>query len=386
MVVRNAFAELAQEHATSHGDAHLVGGSKIKWRREFNNPNADFWDIITATPGITIPDPSNGSIVVAMGTTINAEVAMVSKEIFNFPLKAAVALQLSQKIAQNEIYVEIIGCDEQGNVDETRVAAWRVAGSDSTTVTIARSEVRNGAAARRQSGNLTVASLTAAPSILEITAESDEVWFSSKAADSTAARNVATVMNLVAPDPEGLYKLRIRFKNGATAPASSTNVTLSFALAVDYTEQQVEVTGGNGNSQPGQSIPVSVVNGGGVASPSLAASASVAGLNASKILAAATTNPVNLKTTAARLYGYQLANLSAAWKFVRLYNKASAPTVGTDAPLFVVALPPNASIDLNLATPISFALGLGYSITGAVADLDTTAVAANDVQGTLLWI
>jgi hypothetical protein len=384
MVARNAFNGLAEEHTNAHGDAHLISGNKKKWRREFNNPTIDFWDKVES--GIVIPDPAGGVLTVNMGTTVNAESSMISKETFTFPLKVAVAAQLSQKIANNEVYVELVAVDDNGNLDETKIAAWRVAGNDSVTTTVARSEVRNGAAARRQSGNLTTVAQTGAPCIYEITAESDEIWFSTKAADNSAARTVATVMNLVAPDPEADYKVRIRFKNGGVAPASATTVQLFFALSVDYTEQQVEVTGGNGNTQAGQSIPVSVVNGGGVAAPSIQASASIAGLGASKLLSAATTNPTLLKASAGRMYGYQLANLTAAWKFVRFYNKATAPTVGTDAPLFVVAIPPNGMTDIFFTVPVTFAAGIGYSITGAVADLDATAVAAGDVQGTVYWV
>lgn len=384
MAVVNAFAELAQEHTNQFGDAHLISGNKIKWRREFNVPNSDFWDEFEN--GITIPDPVSGTISVNMGTTINAESWMVSKEIFTMPVKIAVGLQLSQKIANNEIYVELVGCDANGNLDETRVAAWRIAGSDSVTTTVARSEVRNGAAARRQSANLTTVAQTGAVAIMEITAESDEIWFSSKPSDSTAARTVASVMNLVAPDPAGLYKVRIRFKNGAVAPASATTVTLQFALAVDYTEHQVEVTGGNGNSQAGQQIPVAVVNGGGVSSPSLAASATVAGLSVSKVLSAASTNATSIKASSGRFYGAVLANTSAAFKYFRVYNLATAPTVGTSVPMFVVALPPNSLTNVVLTAPIGMGTGIAYAITGAAADLDATAVAANDVVGTVLWI
>lgn len=381
----NAFEGAAQEHPNSHGDAHLIAGSKIKWRREFNDVNSVWWDTAVVTPGITIPDPVGGTIVVPMGTTVNAESWMISKQIFNLPLKVAVGLQLSQKIANNEVYVELVGCDVNGTIDETRVAAWRIAGSDTVTTTLARSEVRNGQAARRQSGNLTTVAQTGAVAIMEITAESDEVWFSSKAGDNVAARTVATVMNIVAPDPEGYYKLRIRFKNGAVAPASSTSVTLQFALAVDYTEHQVEVTGGNGNSQPGQSIPVGIVSGMVTGTPSIASSASVVGLTIAKMLSAATTNPTLVKSTAARLYSYQLSNMVASWRFVKFYNKATAPVPGTDTPVMTVAIPPNTTIDMDLTVPITFATGLGYAITGAVADLDATAVAVNDVQGTLLY-
>lgn len=384
MVLRNMADGLSLEHANYMGNAHLVSGNRIKWRREFNVVNSVYWD--KYENGITIPDPTGGTISVAMGTTANAESWLVSKEMFTIPVKVAVGLQLSQKIANNEVYVELVGCDATGILDETRVAAWRVAGSDSTTNTVARSEVRNGAAARRQSGNLTTVAQTGAVAILEITAESDEVWFSSKASDNAAARTAGTVMNLVAPDPEGLYKVRIRFKNGATAPASSTTVTLQFALAVDYTEQQIEVTGGNGNTQVGQSIPVNVVSGMVTSTPAIAASTSVGGTTFGKVISAATTNATLLKSTAARLYGYSLANTSAAYKYVKLHNQTTAPTVGTSAVTMVIAIPPNDSVDIHYVVPITFNTGLSYSIVNGFADNDATAVAAGDVIGTVIYV
>lgn len=262
MVAQNAFAGLAEEHSNDFGDAHLMSGSKLKWRREFNDVLSTWWDNVVNVAGMgAVPDPAGGVVTMVMGTTANAESWIVSKQMFTIPSKIAVGLQLSQKIINNEIYVELVGCDAGGNIDETRVAAWRIAGSDSLTTTVARSEVRNGAAARRQSANLSTVAQTGAIAIFEITAESDEVWFSTKAGDSNAARTVGTVMNIVAPDPEKYYKIRIRFKNGAVAPASSTTVTVQFALGIDITEIQAEVTGGNGNSALGQTIPVNVLTG-----------------------------------------------------------------------------------------------------------------------------
>lgn len=64
----------------------------------------------------------------------------------------------------------------------------------------------------------------------------------------------------------------------------------------------------------------------------------------------------------------------------------TAPTVGTDVPEMIIAVPPLASGVPGVATfPIGFNglrfnLGLGLLITGGSADTDTTAVAAGQVK------
>lgn len=385
MTLRNAFAELAQEHTNSAGDAHLVSGSKLKYRREFNDPALADWDVVTG-PNQTVTS-GTGVCTVAMGTTVNAETSLVTKQDFTAPFKVSVGLQLSQKIANNEVYAEIVAENEDGSLDETVVAAWRIAGSDTTALTSARYEVRNGSAARLQSANVTgQASQTSPAAVYEITLESDEVWFTSRAADSSVARTIGGVRNSVAPDPNRKYRIRLRCRNGGTAPASGTTVTLYFVTAVDYTESQVEVTGGNGNSSPAQSVPVNIVGGATTATPSLAASATVAGTAIAKVLSAASTNAALVKATAGRVYGYHFANSSAAWRYVKLYNKASAPVPGTDVPVLQIPIPPGGVAVVDRSVPISFATGIGIAVVAGPADNDATAIVANEVMGHLLYL
>lgn len=104
-----------------------------------------------------------------------------------------------------------------------------------------------------------------------------------------------------------------------------------------------------------------------------------------RVASAATTNATSVKATPGRVYGIALANTSAAAKFVKLYNKASAPTVGTDTPVHTIALAAGQRVDLSWPVGMPFSTGIAYAITGAVADSDTTAVAANDVHGGLLY-
>jgi len=104
-----------------------------------------------------------------------------------------------------------------------------------------------------------------------------------------------------------------------------------------------------------------------------------------RVAAAASTNSTNVKASAGRVVGYHFTNNTAAAKYIKLYNKASAPTVGTDTPVTTLILPASSQIFAQFVGGLSFATGIGYGITGAVADNDTTAVAANDVHGFIAY-
>lgn len=97
--------------------------------------------------------------------------------------------------------------------------------------------------------------------------------------------------------------------------------------------------------------------------------------------AAATTNATLTKAGPVHLYGFSLCNNTAAVKVFKFYNKATAPTVGTDAVFFKVIIPANQCRDRHMTLGALFPLGIGYAITGLAANTDTTAVAAGDVSG-----
>jgi hypothetical protein len=110
------------------------------------------------------------------------------------------------------------------------------------------------------------------------------------------------------------------------------------------------------------------------------------GVSVYRLLSAATTNSNNIKSTAGQIYGWYLFNTSAAIKYVKLYNKATAPTVGTDVPIMTFPLPAtDGAVQNPSGVGIPFATGIGIAITGAPADADTTAVAANDVIVNLFY-
>jgi hypothetical protein len=84
-------------------------------------------------------------------------------------------------------------------------------------------------------------------------------------------------------------------------------------------------------------------------------------------------NSTLVKASPAKLTILNIVNGAATLRYFKLYNKASAPTVGTDVPLITITLPTGAS---NFTLPafigIDFSAGLSFACTLGVADSDTT--------------
>jgi hypothetical protein len=64
----------------------------------------------------------------------------------------------------------------------------------------------------------------------------------------------------------------------------------------------------------------------------------------------------------------------------RLYDKATAPIVGTDVPMIVIHVSANSSKEINFTSGITFTNGIAYSLTAGDALLNATAVSADGVQ------
>ena len=100
------------------------------------------------------------------------------------------------------------------------------------------------------------------------------------------------------------------------------------------------------------------------------------------VSAAGTTNATVAKAGQGRLYGILGYNAAAAIRYLKLYNKSTAPTVGTDTPALTIALAPSAPFVLDFGLPgLYFTNGIGYATTTGSADADATAVTAADIVG-----
>lgn len=95
------------------------------------------------------------------------------------------------------------------------------------------------------------------------------------------------------------------------------------------------------------------------------AQASVSGVGQSTVrLPAASTTPLTVKTTAARLYSYFIQNPSVEAVWVHFYNAVvGSVTVGTTVPLWSVWIPAGGAVDMEADTPKSFGTALSVAVT-----------------------
>lgn len=96
----------------------------------------------------------------------------------------------------------------------------------------------------------------------------------------------------------------------------------------------------------------------------------------------ASLNPTSIKGSAGRVYSIVASNTNAAIRYLKLYDKASAPVVGTDTPVHTYLLP-GAAVGSTVVIPVSggqsYLLGIAFAMTVGMADTDTVAVGAADI-------
>jgi hypothetical protein len=102
-------------------------------------------------------------------------------------------------------------------------------------------------------------------------------------------------------------------------------------------------------------------------------------LTARLLTAAASTNDTLVRAGIGDLFRIQGYNANAAARYLKLYNKATAPT-SADTPIMTRRLAPQSEFVLDFPTPFYFSLGIGYRLTTGVADADTGALTAGDVE------
>jgi hypothetical protein len=100
-----------------------------------------------------------------------------------------------------------------------------------------------------------------------------------------------------------------------------------------------------------------------------------------KFISATTTNATAVSSVPANVSILHMENSGDGVRYVKLYNKASAPVVGTDVPLITIGIPAvsSSSFTLPALIGIDFSIGISFAITLGAADTDTTplTVAAN---------
>lgn len=94
---------------------------------------------------------------------------------------------------------------------------------------------------------------------------------------------------------------------------------------------------------------------------------------------------INIKSSAGQIYGWYLFNNAATVRYIKLYNKARAPSVGADTPAMTIPLPCGAAANVIVPSGIAFSHGIGIAATTGVADGNAGAPAANEVVVNIIY-
>jgi hypothetical protein len=403
------------------GGKLLVGTARERFFDNFNTfDTTDSWELVQTGTGMTVTGPLGGNaagagpyINIATGTTAGQQTIIRSRAMFTMPVELRYQLTASQRIANSAFRIGFLEVDDTGAlITSTSIttaptvlnARNAVMSEQSGTTATTGALIVRGAgaaldtfAAAYGTGFTTVATGTG-PNFLVATTyalmlERDKI--NTRAFGQNVLTNTGAQFSYdrVLVNPNKVYKLYVIVETGAVAPASTTDWRLHLVNLMDATRFDVSPRAA-GSGDQAKAFPVSgtvIVGSGTVTTVTTVTGVTNAGTPTAPatpyiLNSAATTNGALILTGTSGLHAFYATNTGATAAFVKLYNKATAPTVGTDIPAMILPVPAATSGFPGVATlPIGnqgfrFALGLGIAITGAVDDTDTTAVAAGQVK------
>lgn len=118
-------------------------------------------------------------------------------------------------------------------------------------------------------------------------------------------------------------------------------------------------------------------------------SSSAGGLSTSYLSAVASTNATLVKSSPGKVYKIRAFNNGTSPVFLKMYNKASSPSVGSDTvfdKFEILAGSAGAGFidDINLGQ--TYSIGIAFAITASFADSDATSIGAGLVSVTILYL
>ena len=256
VVIASDQAPIAMKGYDTQDDMLKIKSMQKKFRDSFVGTSVDSakWTSSVGSGGsITV---GSGVINLVSGTTTASETSITSVEWFTIPFRLSFQLTMSQRIANQEFYVEVISVNATTGVADGLHTAGFI--FDGTNANQAKYFTANGGQAALISA-ATAFNPTTGTGVFEFEPFSDECWWHSGTLDASSGRTNSYRRHQQVPDPNASYKLRVRWLNGTT-PASSTTSTLQFVACQDYAELTAEITAGRGIAVAGQSLGVAVTN------------------------------------------------------------------------------------------------------------------------------
>jgi hypothetical protein len=194
--------------------------------------------------------------------------------------------------------------------------------------------------------------------------------------------NVATFSITEDAETKQIQRVALTDSTGANSPivraGSSAVASTDAALVVVARDANA-----NGQTTMANGAPIAIASDQTIINKAVTQSS---GITDSRVNAAASTNATSLKASAGNIFSIDVANENTYDVFLKLYDKASAPTVGTDTPVWTIPVYSKTGFSRDFPRGRHFSTGIAYAITKLQADSDTTVVAAGDLTGTIGWI
>lgn len=196
----------------------------------------------------------------------------------------------------------------------------------------------------------------------------------------SAAQNIGSGADSVSATGVGIVYINASVPYIRIRLSAYTSGTFTFSWAFRQTNPATRSVYIGAGSIGISSITAGVVVGAGVG---MSTSNSNALSSVSRLAASlANTNANLVKSSAGKIAAITAYNASTSVRYLRIYNKATAPAPGTDTAALVFAIGPSQQFQFNLADIGYYcSSGIGYAITAGNAANDATAVAAGDIVG-----
>ena len=207
----------------------------------------------------------------------------------------------------------------------------------------------------------------------EASIDGGTTWFGVQAV-RTNANTIEATTGVLGAAPAYAWKLSVNsFTNVRVRATAHTSGTAAWRIQPSSMA-----------TEPGPAVPVhGVTQSGtwniGTVTTVTAAAATTTPANGTSYnaVSAASTNATSVKASAGNLFEITASNVTATATFVKLYNKASAPTVGTDVPVLTISVPANTTVAMQFGSQGKrFATGIALAVTAAAAATDTAAAVA----------
>lgn len=286
-------------------------------------------------------------------------------------------------IASNQTPIPITG-----NQTAASTGTWTSATAVNTAVTIATINLNTVTVTMSNTSSMTGGVLT-----FEVSPDSGTTWFPIAMAriDSFTVETTYTLSTVAnrawTTSIDAFTNFRVRLSTTISGTGTATVLVAAQLFAIEPI-----ITVGQSVAASLQVTPVQTTAASLQTTATLAASTNLVGkvnlttqttggATSFTLISAASTNSTLVKASTGVLYMVVATNNSATVAFLKMYNKATAPTVGTDVPVLTFMVPANGGIMVPIpSTGITFATGIGFALTALATTTDTTAVTLNQIQ------